>query len=726
MSTRRILASFTRRAAGGCKAIALLAVMVVCGGHGDPVLAAARISALQEDACALSLDGKVQCWGSVAAHQGAGAGRAMDVSGFPSDLTGLAGATGALCVLTAGDGLLCGGNWPGDGSTSAGTPVAPIGLDTGVVDVARSYWQVCAAKEDGSVWCWGHNAYGLGDGASTQSLVPVEVLPPAFGAAGVSVGWQHACAWNQSGQARCWGYNHYGQLGHGVSGGSQTQPVEVTGLTTVQAMTTGNSHTCALVAGGEIYCWGGNGYRQLGDNSYTHTSTPVSATAFGTGNQGVFAADSFTCAQDAAGVLQCEGAGFYRQTAVSGLLEADAGQVAMAGSYGCALADGRAHCWGSNDLGQTGNGRFGNEYSPVKLLNGGFAQAPGVAFDQGCAVRQDGSVTCWGDSFVLPPYVHEPIAGVGGLAQYVGKGVRHKCLLRDDARVLCWGWNYNGMLGDGTIDSRMLPTPLAGVTQSVVQLSVGVEHSCAVLADASVVCWGRNQAGQAGSGDFQNRLTPGPVTGLSDVVQVSAGWAVSCALDQSGEIWCWGAHENGLLGTGGSEATAVPVQIQGLPAPARQLSVGFGHACAVLQDDRIACWGSGQLGNGGYMQSPVPVVVASSESFAQVVASLSHSCARNVADDVFCWGSSWRGQLGTGPENRNVLATTPSPVALQAIDLATAPDSNSTCALDAQGDAWCWGANEYAQLGIGRRGVREVPGPVTGAGEDIYSDGFEP
>lgn len=720
-----VFATFAR-CASGFKLIGLLALVAACGGAFDTALAAARISALDSDSCAISSDGRVQCWGNASAYQGAGAGRAMDLDGFPPDLVGLAGVNGALCVLTAGSGLLCQGNWPGNGSSVAATPVAPVGMDADVVDVARSAWQTCAVKADGSVWCWGHNAHGLGDGVSTQSLVPVEVLPPAFAAAGVSVGWQHVCAWGQSGQARCWGNNQNGQLGHGVSGGSEAQPVAVIGLTTVQAMTAGYSHTCALVAGGAIYCWGDNGYRQLGDNSYTHTSTPVLATMFGSANQGVFAANSFTCAQDTSGVLRCEGASFYRQTAASGLLQADARQVAVAGGHGCALVDGRAHCWGDNELGQTGNGRFGNEYSPVKLLNGGFAQAPGVAFDQGCAARQDGSVTCWGDSFVLPPYDHEPVAGVGGLAQYVGKGSRHKCLLRDDAKVLCWGWNYNGMLGDGTTDFRLEPTLLAGITQNVTQLSVGVEHSCAVLADTSVVCWGRNQAGQAGSGDFQNRLTPGPVAGLSDIVQVSAGWAVSCALAQSGEIWCWGTHENGLLGTGGSAPTAVPVQIQGLPAPARQLSVGFAHACAVLQDDRIACWGSGQLGDGGYMQSPVPVVVASSESFEQVVASLSHSCARNVAGEVFCWGSPWRGQLGTGPENRNVLATIPRPVALQAVDLAAAPDSSTTCALDAQGDAWCWGANEYAQLGIGRRGVREVPGPVMGMGEDIFSNGFEP
>lgn len=721
MPFRQVL--FTR------KILTLLAALMLGGAQMKEADAAARISVLDNDSCAIAADGRVQCWGNNAAYAGAGPGRAMEMTGFPADVVGLTGSTLQLCALTADGGLWCQGNRPGDGSEYSAALIVPTGMASGVADVGRSYQQVCVAKDDGSVWCWGFNNFGLGDG-SVSALVPVQVLPPAFGAAGVAVGIYHTCAWSQSGQGYCWGYNQFGQLGTGSSGGSEALPVAVAGLTGIQSMTVSHTHTCALVGGGDVYCWGSNDFRQLGDGTYTNSATPVLATQLNLGaNQDVFAGNDFTCAQPAAGALVCDGAGFTRQTAASGVLEADAGQVALGNAHGCALVDGRAHCWGRNDFGETGNGRFGNEYAPVKLLNGGFAHAPGVAAEEGCAVRQDGGVSCWGGSFVQPPYVHAPVAGIGGQAGFLGRGDRYQCVLRDDAKVLCWGDNWYGMLGDGTTDHRNSPTPLAGISQDVNQLSVGMFHSCAVLADASVVCWGNNFNGQAGGGDFQNRLVPGPVSGLADVVQVDAGWTASCAVNVAGQVWCWGSNEYGLLGPDATEPTAIPVQIQGLPALAQRVSVGYMHACAVLQDGRIACWGyggSGQLGQGEFTYTPtLPVLVASDESFVQVVTGSSHTCARSSADDVFCWGSSSRGQLGIGPENR-FAQSTPTAVALKAVDLAAAPGADATCALDAQGDAWCWGANEYAQLGIGRRGVREVPGPVMGAGEEIFVDGFEP
>src|SRR5690606_24908867 len=135
-----------------------------------------------------------------------------------------------------------------------------------------------------------------------------------------------------------------------------------------------------------------------------------------------------------------------------------------------------------------------------------------------------------------------------------------------------------------------------------------------------------------GGGDFQNRLVPGPVSGLPTITQVSAGWVSSCAVDTDGNVWCWGSNEYGLLGPGVVAPTATPVQIQGLPAAAQQVSAGFMHACAVLQDGRIACWGnggSGQLGHGAYTGGPTPVLVASSETFVQVAAGNYHTCARN-------------------------------------------------------------------------------------------------
>lgn len=730
MSACRIFAASMRRVAGW-KAMIPLVVLVVFGTLVDTAQAAARISVLEGDSCTIAADGRVQCWGDRAADAGAGAGRAMDMPGFPADVIGLAGSTPALCALTGSGALWCQGFYPGNGVSYAETPVAPAGMGSDVVDVARGSSHVCVAKTDGSVWCWGYNYYGLGDGSTTNSNVPIQALPPSFGAAGVAAGGDHVCAWSQAGEARCWGYNYYGQLGHGVTGGSEAAPVAVAGLTGVQHMAASLSHTCALVEDGRMYCWGNNDYSQLGDGTYTNSPVPVLAGNFvGIQIIAVFAGNAFTCAQFHTGQLACNGANYYRQTAASGVLYPDLREVALGIDHACALVDGRAHCWGRNDYGEAGNGRFGNEYAPVKLLNGGFAQAPSTAHAMGCATDQGGSVTCWGGSFSMPPYAHASVSGIGGSASAVGNGWGHQCVLRDDGVVSCWGNNWYGMLGDGTTDFRNSPAPVAGISQEVSRISVGVYHNCAVLADASVVCWGSNFNGEAGGADFQDRLTPGPVAGLSGVAHVSAGYLASCAVDGAGQVWCWGSSQYGLLGPATTADTASPVQIQGLPALAQRVSVGYMHACALLQDGRIACWGYGgygQLGQGEFTYAPtLPVLVASDETFVQVVTGKSHTCARNDTDDVFCWGQAWRGQLGVVAGTRGMSHAAPQEVALKAIDLAAVPSADATCALDAQADAWCWGGNENAQLGIGRRGVREVPGPVMGAGEDVFSDGFEP
>lgn len=728
----RVFGVFFRRA-GSFKVLALLAVVAVCGVQPGEVQAVPRISALEGDACAISTQGGLQCWGNNAAYGGADVGRATDIVGFPADLVGLVGSTQALCALSASSALWCQGHRPGNGATHSVTPVMPIGMESGVIDVARGPQLTCVAKADGSVWCWGYNYYGMGDGETFNADAPIQILPASFQAAGVAVGVYHMCAWSQSGEGRCWGYNQHGQLGHGVWGDSEPLPVVVAGLSGIQSMATFLSHTCALISGGEVYCWGSNDYRQLGDGTYTNSATPVLSTQFsGNANQAVSAGDSFTCVQTVSGEIACEGADFYRQTAAAGVLNADAGQVALYGDMGCALVDGRAHCWGRNDFGQTGNGRFGNEYAPARLLGAGFAQAPSTVREMGCAARQDGGVSCWGGSMFPPPYAHVSVAGIGGSAAFVGNGERYQCVLRDDAKVLCWGDNWLGMIGDGTTEFRASPTPLVGVTQDVRQLSVGLFHNCALLADTSVVCWGANGDGRAGGVDFEDRPVPGPVDGLPGIVQVSAGYIASCAVDGMGQVWCWGSHMYGHLGLDTAEPSAVPVQIQGLPAAAQQVAVGQMHACALLVDGRIACWGvgtRGQLGHGAFESFPVaPVVVASTESFVQVVSGAFHTCARNSANDVFCWGGAQRGQLGAGVEIRSMgwRVATPQAVAIKALDLSATTYADSTCALDAQADAWCWGANEFAQLGIGRRGVREVPGPVMGMGEDIFSNGFEP
>jgi alpha-tubulin suppressor-like RCC1 family protein len=701
-----------------------------------PASAASRVTAVGDSSCAIASDGALQCWGIDAPFDKV-PGRAVFIEGFSDDLVAITGPAYSLCGLTASGGVLCKGYYPGDGvSDYTETPLAPVGLSSGVTDVSRSNGHVCAVKDDGSVWCWGTAWYGLGDDTvTTYSLAPIEVLPASFHAHGISLGPDFACVWNQSGELRCWGANYYGQVGVGNVGDTINTPTAVAGIANVLSVDTDLDHSCAVVVGGVVYCWGQNNYGQLGDNTYTNTESPVLASNFGGINaDSVFTGFATTCIQSQAGMVTCNGFDYSGQIAPSGTLQADAGQLAMGDEHGCALVDGQAECWGNNAFGQLGVGYPGNEYGPVRNLAANPAHAPRTYFMQGCVADTSGSAFCWGTSYLgsgesapLDPLSLHAVQNTGGTVTFAATGSAHQCVLRSDGKVACWGINLYGALGHGALGYLYVPTPhvVDSIGTSAIQLAAGNYHNCALLADKTVACWGFNYSGQSGVADYENVLTPTIVAGLSNIEQISVDSGDNCAVNGSGEIWCWGSNNHGQLGNGdlSLQKSAAPVKVNGLPALAMQVSVARSYACAVLVNGKIACWGQGvygNLGNGDWNDHAIPVLVDSSETFEQVAAGDTHTCARTASNDVYCWGDGTYGQLGVGMLTGTTL---PLKVDIKAIDIDAGDET--TCALGTDNKAYCWGANESAQLGIGRRGISEEPMQVVGFGDHIFANGFE-
>ena len=158
-------------------------------------------------------------------------------------------------------------------------PVSVTGL-TGATAIAAGQYHTCALITGGTVQCWGHNAHGeLGTGTNNDSNVPVTVTG-LTGATAIAAGQDHTCALISGGTVQCWGHNHYGQLGNGNINNSPPYgsyvPVNVFGLTGVTAITAGADHTCALLSGGTVQCWGYNLYGQLGNGSPYPAIVPVS------------------------------------------------------------------------------------------------------------------------------------------------------------------------------------------------------------------------------------------------------------------------------------------------------------------------------------------------------------------------------------------------------------------------------------------------------------------
>ncbi len=350
----------------------------------------AAIATGRQHACALTSSGGAKCWADNSFGQlgdGSTTQRltAVDVSGLSSGVAAIATGNQHTCALTIAGGIKCwGANFSGqlgDGSTTQRlTAVDASGLTGGVAAIATG-GATCALTSAGGVKCWGDNTFGqIGDGTTTQRLTAVDVIGLTSGVAAIAAGGSHTCALTSAGGVKCWGYNIRGQLGDN----STTQrliAVNVSGLTSgVVAIAAGFQHTCALTSAGGIKCWGSNDDGQLGDNSTTRRLTAVNVSGLTSGVAAIAAGFVHTCAMTSAGGVKCwgnNGSGqlgdnstTQRLTAVdvSGLSNGVAA-IATGRQHTCALTStGGVKCWGSNFIGQLGDGTGGLRLVPVDAL----------------------------------------------------------------------------------------------------------------------------------------------------------------------------------------------------------------------------------------------------------------------------------------------------------------------------------------------------------------------
>ena len=243
----------------------------------------------------------------------------------------------------------------------------------------------------------------------------------------------------------------------------------------------------------------------------------------------------------------------------------------------------------------------------------------------------------------------------------IATGYNHSCGILHDNSLVCWGSDYYGQLGDGGTNTdrayvaAYLPVDL-GSGRTALAVAAGHSHTCAILDDGSLKCWGDNSHGQLGDGSTTDRTSPVQVDlgSGNTAVSISAGHSHTCAILDDGTLKCWGQDNNGQIGDGGTNSDqSSPVTINlGSSQTADSVSAGVYHTCAVLDDGSIKCWGlnnEGQLGDGSTTTRTTPVSVnldAGKMAYA-VAAGLHHTCAI-VDDHLECWGSNDQYQLRQG------------------------------------------------------------------------------
>lgn len=361
-----------------------------------------------------------------------------------------------------------------------------------------------------------------------------------------------------------------------------TTPNPTDSISPVVALVAGNSHTCALLASGRVKCWGNNENGQLGNGSMVSSDVPV----------------------DVAGL-------------------ADAKAITAGWRHTCALtAGGGVKCWGYNRNGELGNGSTVDSSSPADVKN--------LASD---------------------------VAAIDA-------GDDHTCAVTTAGGVMCWGYNEYGQLGDGTKSSRSVPVASGGFSGGVVSVAAGWGHTCALTAGGGAKCWGNNEYGQLGYAQTVDvRLTPVDVIGLTyGVLKISSDGGQSCALTAGGGVSCWGNNKYGQLGDGSAAERSSPVQVIGLTQGVRDVESGWNHTCAVLGGGEVDCWGwnyYGQLGDGTKATQTKPArVLWLTDSARDVAAGSAHSCAVTELGAVKCWGRNNYGQLGDGTESASAIPLT--------------------------------------------------------------------
>ena len=277
---------------------------------------------------------------------------------------------------------------------------------------------------------------------------------------------------------------------------------------------------------------------------------------------------------------------------------------------------------------------------------------------------------------------------------HVSGGFEHTCGLLGDGTLYCWGNNSQLQLGTGSGSARDSFPVAANTSAKFIELEASETHSCAITGAGEAYCWGLGFNGELGADAVTQSPTPVAVTTSVRFSQIVTGKTHSCGLSTGNQAYCWGLNDFGALGRDTNFART-PISVDG-NIPFRDISAGTYHTCAITTNGAAACWGSnafGQAGTGDTTTNGVyltPAPVSSSATWARISAGHSHTCGLTIDGTAFCWGSNLLGTLGDGSTTDS---RTPVPVAGGLRFASISVGTNQSCATTGTGQLYCWGNN---------------------------------
>ncbi len=579
-------------------------------------------------------------------------------------------------------------------------------------------YHTCGITNKNEIKCWGWNYFRqLGiTGVSVSPIVASMRGLEDFKA--LSTGSRHNCAITADKTVKCWGSNEFGQLGQSLALTYLTNPTEVSGLSGVEIIAAGYRNTCAATDSNEVWCWGSNRFGQLGIEPPTSGDN-----------------------------LENPDPVEHQPQLIEELTGKEVKQISIGFHHICVIIlhpddpdseEGTIECWGWNSHGQLGRNPGNTQidelgtFSTKPLVMTGMLPISSIATgaNHTCGVTSIRSVSCWGANrqgqlgkiSSIGPQSSPSDIDLSSKVTNLGATHFSTCVTTETGRLHCYG----ALAEDGIREKN--------IGFDVASLAVGLEHVCISKSDGTVECVGDNSRAQIG----QNPVTvdyhkPNKVEGTTGAKSISLGNSTACIIvTNDNNVQCWGSNNYQLLGMpAGTPSSAEPVDISGLTGVV-DISNSFSHSyCAIASNENaqnpknvIKCRGNNQYGELGILPgSPEDDLVANLatipgiENPRSVSIRESHACAITAEENIKCWGRNDLRQFGSGSESgitpttvvyrdsgESKLMTGAKHMSAGYSHTCAASDEieNLTDLESLESIVWCWGVNEFGQVGYHR------------------------